>query len=125
MPESAIQSNNGSTNNNVSPVELKQQINNQIKQLREQARTLEEEIRKTKPPAKRGRGVLEAAKRILWETPNIKMDDLHKQVSEKCGQASLTVLQTARSDFFHTLKVLKELGALKDPKRVEAITRVA
>lgn len=83
------------------------------KQLQAKRLELEAEARRSKGPTKRGRGVLETTKKILLDEPDIPADELYKRITEKCGTCSYAVMQTVRSDFAHTLRVLEEAGRLQ------------
>jgi hypothetical protein len=93
-----------------------EEVTSFIKTAQDKKRSLADAARLAKGPTKRGRGILETAKRILYANPNISLDNLYKEVSDKCGKCSLSVLQTVKSDFFNTMRVLEELGALKEKK---------
>jgi hypothetical protein len=90
----------------------------QIKALTVLKRVKAEEERAAKPPTKRGRGILEFTKKTLLLQPEITNDELFKLVTEKCGTCSRIVMEAVRSDFKHTLKILREEGYYKDPEIV-------
>jgi hypothetical protein len=92
-----------------------------IKVLTALKRVKSEEERAAKPPTKRGRGILETTKKILLEQPDIENDELFKLITERCGSCSRTVMETVRSDFKHSLRVLKEAGRLKEPDEVTPV----
>jgi hypothetical protein len=92
-----------------------------IKALTALKRVKSEEERAAKPPSKRGRGILETTKKILLEQPDIHNDDLFNLITERCGSCSRTVMETVRSDFKHSLRVLKEAGRLKEPDEMAVI----
>lgn len=92
-----------------------------IKALTALKRVKSEEERAAKPPTKRGRGILETTKKILLEQPDIANDDLFNLITERCGSCSRTVMETVRSDFKHSLRVLKEAGRLKEPDEITPV----
>lgn len=92
-----------------------------IKTLTALKRVKVEEERAAKPPSKRGRGILETTKKILLEQPDIPNDDLFKVITERCGSCSRIVMETVRSDFKHSLRVIKDAGRLKEPDEVAPI----
>lgn len=97
------------------------ELSEKIKTLTALKRVKSEEERAAKPPSKRGRGILETTKKILLEQPDIPNDDLFKLITERCGSCSRVVMETVRSDFKHSLRVLKDAGRLKEPDEVAPI----
>ncbi len=80
-----------------------------------------EEEAKNKPYSPRGRGVMAAIKTVVYKNPTLTGDALlaavrnEISVADKDGRkTSKSVVDTARSDFINSIRVLKELGALKD-----------
>lgn len=77
-----------------------------------------EEARAAKP-MKRGRGIMEFTKRTHLEYPDISNDELYQLLSDNFEGASRSVMETCRSDFKHSLKVLGDMGRLKELDEVE------